>query len=228
MLSEGNILIYALKNQSKKTITNLLEKILKNSKQQGIDVNALQKITTNGSYIQSTNSILYTGEPNNLARIKAILASIDRTTAENKSLDDITFFLYEPKDLGICEFIQIIDEIAENLKDNNYPNQDLLHSLSNSTLIEGINSVLFIIANKSRQELDALLSSVTSSYDADFKKVGISHFFLYNIKQATEEQIRASLANLKDYLKNNKYPNENLINSISSIKWIKSSNSYYL
>lgn len=225
-LSNSNVFIYPLKHKTEKEITLTLDKIIKESKSQGLDAASLKSMVNSAAYVKSTHSLIFIGKPENLALMNGLLQNIDTKNTFLGS-SNATFFLFDPKGMNTAELSKVIKEIAENLSDSDYPNQALLQVLKNAKPIADLNSILFIVPEDTRAELVTLLNTILSSYSVDMTKTGISNFYLYNIKNASEEQLRTSLETLKNYLKKNDYPNKNLINTISSMRWIKASHSLF-
>ncbi len=225
-INPTNVLIYPLVYKNEEDIISILKSIFKESKAEGLDVSAIEKIVDNATYISSTHSLLMVGLPENLALIDGFLKNID---IGNTFLGttNTSFLIYEPQGMNVDEMLKVVDEIAENLQRSGYINQNLLYVLKKATPIYDINSILFVVPQDTRPELMSLLESIIGSYNADIDKTGISHFYLYNIQRATEEQMGDALCNLQEYLKSNEYPNENLIKAISSVKWIKATNSLF-
>jgi|GEM_PF-2174877 len=225
-IASTNILIYTLKHKGKDVIIKTLDRIIKESDKQGFSAEPLAKILKSVQYIRATHSLIFIGLPENLSLLTGLLENIDTKGAFLGS-ENASFFLYEPQGMNIDEFLKVIDEIAENLEVSGYPNESLLHVLTHGKPIYDLNSILFISPPDTKAELDTLLSSILSSYSVDLTKSGINNFYLYNIKLGKEEQINAALEKLIKYLKNNDYPNENLIKTISSKQWIKATNSLF-
>jgi len=223
-LNPTNVLIYPLIYKSEVDVVATLKNIFKESKDQGLDVSSLEKIVDSALYIRSTHSLLMIGLPENLALIDGFLKNID---VENTFLgsSNTSFFLYESDEISIPQMLKILEEISESLQKSGYLNQNLLYVIKNAVPIYDINSILFVVPQPTLIELKDLLESVTQSYSGDTGKTGVSHFYLYNIQKASEEQLGDALSNLVDYLKSHEYPNENLIKAISSMRWIKATNS---
>lgn len=221
-LSGENILIYPLQHSSKETILKTLRQIIDESKKQGLDSTTLKKIVDNSSFVKSTHSLIFIGYPENLALIEALIQNIDNPKNHLVSKKS-TFLLFEPKGLSVDDVLGVVDEVVDNLSENGYPNQVLIQTLKNAMPIRDINSILFMADPETEKELEDLLSSIVGSYNVG----DTSEFYLYNIKKASEEQMSDALRNLIDYLKKSDYPNTNLINTISSMRWIKASNSLF-
>jgi type II secretory pathway component GspD/PulD (secretin) len=221
-----NVLIYPLKHLSHNLSISILEKILKDSTNQGLDTTSLRNIVSNSSYIKSAHSIVFVGLPSNLALLLGLLQNID----VNNNLfgnDVVSFLLFETKGMNMDEILKIIEEISKNLAENGYPDQALLHVLNHASPIEDLNAVLFVVPSETKEQLVTLLNSIISSYNVDLEKTGISHFYLYNIVKSSQEQMADALKNLTTYLQGHDYPNENLIKTIQSMQWIKASNSLF-
>jgi type III secretion protein C len=225
-ITNSNVLIYPLKHKSREMIVSTLDKIIQESKDQGLDPQSLKYMIEHAAYVGSTHSLVFVGKPENLSLMSGLLENIDTSNTFLGS-QNASFFLFDPKGMNSIELVKVIKEISDNLKDSDYPNQALLHVLANAKPIPDLNSILFVVPPDTRPELVTLLNTILSSYDVDISKTGISHFYLYNIKNASEELLRDSLETLQKYLKNNDYPNKNLIKTISSLRWIKASHSLF-
>ncbi len=104
---------------------------------------------------------------------------------------------------------------------------------STSLLIETIHSMRYIRESHalfftgdpaSLKEISALLQGLDAAISTS--KEGASQgFYIYPIQYGTEEQIRRSLEKFSDNLENAEHPDENLIDAISSMKWIRENDS---
>jgi type III secretion protein C len=121
--------------------------------------------------------------------------------------------IYAVKNMQPTDLVALAKQILTPMAGTNHI--DLFgQNFSNSVYIV---STPFLIekANAVLQEIDKEAANVSSA----------ASFLIYNIKDAREEQIQEALTNLADHLEATHSPNKDLITTIDSLRWIKSSNS---
>lgn len=177
-LSSTNILMYQLKNRSEKMVINIIHQIIKESKQQGLNVDELEKIVDNALYIKATHSLAFIGLPHNLALINGLLENID-TGHSILGSDEASFFLFEPKGMSVDNMQKVLDEIAQNLKNSGYPNRPLIEVLQHASPIYPLNAILFVGNPESLEELQQILPSFDNNSS-------VSHELLTHAPPSTE------------------------------------------
>lgn len=225
-LTTSNVLIYQLKHKNREIAIATLYNIIKESNKQKIGTQGLKNLVDRANFLKSNNSLVFVGMPVNLALLQGLLNSID-TPGTFSGSEEATFVLFEPETMSVNDLLKILEEIAENLESSDYPNKHLLNSIAGASAMYELNSILLITTPKEKAELMTLLQSILASYNEDTKRSGISHFYLYNIQNSTEEQMRDSLCCLQEHLRSNQYPNHNLLTAICSMQWIRASNSLF-
>lgn len=151
---------------------------------------------------------------------KQSVSTISTTTAKNLAPDNVLVYKlkYKSSDEVEADLIKMVQAASSQ----NFESTGLNVVLANMKYIQSTNSLMFVGAP---QDLDIIGSFLKSIDNTNAPAIQPSSFLVYNIKHATEEQLRSSLHNLADYLETGKSPNESLILAIDSMRWIKATNS---
>lgn len=151
---------------------------------------------------------------------KQSIATIPITTAKNLAADNV--LVYKLKHKSSDEVEADLIKMVQAASSQNFESAGLNVVLTNMKYIQSTNSLMFVGAP---QDLDIIGSFLKSIDSTNAPAIQQSSFLVYNIKHATEEQLRSSLHNLADYLETGKSSNESLILAIDSMRWIKATNS---
>ncbi len=224
-LSAENVLIYKLQHKNAEEILASLKKIAEEANSQGFTSTGLGTVLLNAKFIKSTRSLMFIGPPATLSVVDALLKNVDAVTMTTLEVENSSFYFFEPQGISLEDTIKVLKEISANLKKNEYSRPGLIHTIDSARPILPLETILFTGSPETIMELKPLLTSVQDSVLSLEKVDGPYKFFIYNIKDANEEQIRSSLNNLADYLDSNHYPNTELIKAIRTMKWIKATNS---
>ena len=118
-----------------------------------------------------------------------------------------------------------IRQVKDNLVKMGATNQPLVQIINTMKFIRESHALLFFGEPKGLSELQNILKDLDAPYTPEELAVGIDGFYMYKIREGTEEQIANSLKQLVDSLKKANYPDTDLIQSIESMKWMKENNS---
>lgn len=154
-----------------------------------------------------TRHLIITDTASSIKTVEDLLLSLD--TAETA----YEVGIYVAKNIQAKDLVALGKQILLPMAGTNHidllsqPGSNSIYIVSTPFLVEKANSIL--------AEVDKEATKLNSS----------TPFLIYNIKQASEEQIHESLNNLADHLESTHSPNKELVSAIDSIRWIKSSNS---
>lgn len=224
VLSGENIFFYKVRNKSPQSIEKALENIGTSLEEQGYAPEGLLESIESARYINETNSFVFTGTPEALAKIKELLNEIDILTKPIPQSENSSFFIYKPKFKPALEVADIIRKIGENFISSGLADRHLINSIENLRVEEATNSLIFTGDTQSLDEIKELLNSIDVPTQSEINAKN-ARFYVYKIKYAQEEQIAQSLNTLADNLEDSPYPDKPLIEAIDSMKWIRETNS---
>ena len=178
---------------------------------------------------QSTQTIYIVSTPFLIDKTIAVLQDLDKqgittelslTATKNLSADNVLVYKLHHKSPEDAE--SDLKKMVQAASNQSFESSGLILALSNMKYIQSTNSLMFVGAP---HDLDIIGSFLKSIDNANTRINQQSSFLVYNIKHATEEQLRSSLHNLADYLETGKTTSQDLILAIDSMRWIKATNS---
>ena len=176
--------------------------------------------------IKENNSLLITGTAASIDQAKQLIEQFDVTgvhAAGSKS----SFFIYKPTQQS-ASFVQTqLRKLGEDLQSSGLIDPDLLSTIATMRYVETTNSILFTGTPAALEKIKDLLTRIDSlSPDqARIQKLGEVTFLVYKIQYVPSQQLLTSLKEVSLDLQHTGAVDADVAKSISSMKWIKESNS---
>ena len=224
VLTGSNILLYKIQYKAPNVIENSIRQISQNLEQQGFAPEGLLETLETAKYIPETHSMLFTGEPQTLKKVNELLSDIDSPGKPLTGSQNSAFFIYKVQYKTPEQLANLLDTFGEDLDESDFVDYNLINTIKSLKIMSSINSLLLTGDDHSIKELEGVLKTLDVPTQEQLEQLG-EKFFIYNIKNGTEEQIAKSLSNLADNLEEARYPDRELIDAIDSMKWIRETNS---
>jgi type III secretion protein C len=195
---------------------------------------SLLKAISSAKYVESTNSLIFTGTPDALQKIQTLIKDIDvppQTHAAIQHVGKTTFLLYKLKNAGSTQIITSIKSMTADLKKSGHGDKDFLSALNSMKYIPETNSLLFTGQEEALNRVQDLISQFDvaslSGKDKDVKPVvtGQPNFFLYKPQSLTGPSLQQILNDFADNLKLSGLSDPDLFNSINSMRWVETTHS---
>ncbi len=199
-------------------LANLLKDVTDQLKHDQLADPALIRALDSMKWVKSTNSIIFTGDPESLKKVDALIATLDVPTAKPGS--EKGFFLYHPQYSNREKTEAYLRQVADNL--NKKQEEDLIDTIRSSKWIDSSQSFMFSGSENSLNRIKELLSTYDAS--STVKPGSEKGFFLYHPQYSNRDKTEAYLRQVADNL--NKKQEEDLIDTIRSAQWIDSSQSF--
>lgn len=222
-LAPSQFFIYNPKNRSGEELQKSLSDIADNLKDSGLSDPAFLLTVDSVKWVPANNSLIFTGTPESLKRIHEMLDAMD-TARESRQKGEV--YLYKPKYVSNEMLQEALQELAQNLDTNNPTDISLQDAIENAKWIEDSQSILFRADSPTISRIKELLTDLDSP--EGLTGGGANTFVLYKLQHAPGNFIVDNLEHVADNLKSSKVPNQALIQTISSAKWIKDNNSILL
>lgn len=217
---QQNFFVYKIKSTPEKQLQTSLVTFAKSlDKNNPADVDLITTIDQR-KYIPESNSIIFTGSDNSIKRLQDILPSFDGEPSGSNS----QFLIYHPKFSSGLELEYSLKELVQQLKGNGLADPSLLKALESMKYVKTTNSLLFTGDAETLKKVQDLISDIdtTAKSPAAEQK---SNFFLYKPLHTTPDQIEKSLKDVAANLQKSGLADPALLNSIHSVKYIKSTQS---
>jgi type III secretion protein C len=216
---KSHFIIYNPVNQEGEVLYKDLEKIAKNLSDSGLENNDLLSTLNSVKWNPSSNSIIFTGNPDSLERVQKILTDLDKKSGQFAS----GIFLYSPQQVSPEELKSSLTKLEKTLKSEDPSNQDLIQAIQSSEIVPETNSILFKASEDTLSRIKQLIATLdTPGQGATDNSQG---FFLYKLQEAPGNAVIQHLKDLSEHITSDDPRNAGMIKSINSLKWVKENNS---
>jgi type III secretion protein C len=216
-----NIFVYKAVTRGSDEILSGLFSIAENLQKTGIPEGDLIHTIESARSIKETNSIMFTGSKDSIAKVKEFLTALDAPGAAG-SLKS-SFFVYRPKYRSAKELDASLKEMAENLKGSK-EEAALVQILQGAKINKTTNTILFSGDESQFSRINDLLTTVDTPSGKKTQEVK-NDFFLYKIQHASYEDLHSSLKGFAKNLDKSNVQDEGLIQAIEEMKPITETNS---
>ncbi len=176
-------------------------------------------------WVESTKSLVFTGDPDSLEKIQTLLVSLDNNE-KGYLTSASSFSIYKPKYVPVEEIQAALVDLAFDLKESGLDDPKLLKTLSSVRYVAATKSFIFAADQETLAKVQALLDSIDIvNASGSIQHVGNVTFFVYNIQNASATQLIASLKNFASQLEKSTVQDKSLADTLDKVRWIKETNS---
>ena len=216
---KNSFFIYRPEQRSAKEIDVALRDMIGSLKEtKGADEWLIQ-LVTNSKINQATNSIIFTGNESDFAKLKGILALLDSGGKKALAIKQ-GFFIYKIQQATFNELQASLNTFAKNLNKSNVNDEGIVKTIEDMKYIPETNSILFSGPDPALTRLQELVPTFDSG-----NTPAMNQFFIYKPKVQTGEALVKSLQEIEQNLKTDSLADPALLHTLSSAKYIKSTNS---
>jgi type II secretory pathway component GspD/PulD (secretin) len=220
-LKGDNVFVYKAEVKSGHDLLRALSEIATTLEKSGIPEGDLIRTIESAKSIPETNSLLFVGSVDAIAKIKEFLTSLDVVSKNDGTKN--TFFVFRPQNRSAKEINYGLKEMAEHLKETKGADDLLIQMILDAKVNQSTNTIVFSGEEMYFPRIKELLATI----DTVGKNRGAFHhtFFLYKIEHASAEELQQSLKNFAKNLDQSNVNDEGLIRTINDMKFVKETNS---
>jgi type II secretory pathway component GspD/PulD (secretin) len=220
LLDLTDFMMYTPVNLDGDTLLAAVENLSLNLHESGLANPVLIRTLQNARWVPSSKALVFTGPPETLAKIKALLPTIDRSGA---SAEKTEVFVYRPTNIPLSELVKALQNLESNLPHED----DLYEMLSSMKTAEDSQSIVLKGTKTATTKLQEILRILDSPEQAHLA-AGSSTYFIYKLKETSGDIIIQDLDKIVKNLKASGFDDRDFALAVNSIEWIKSTNSLYV
>jgi type II secretory pathway component GspD/PulD (secretin) len=168
---------------------------------------------------KDTNTIFIVSTPYLIERTLTIMDDLDTIAERNTALVNENIFVYKAQNQDPTELQKGLHQIVRALKAQKSPPLKLVTTLQQVQVLKEAHSLLFVGDGDTINKVKDILATLDNAL------VGKATFLVYKIEHSSQEQIANALAQTAKNLASTPNPDQNLIDAIQTIKWIREINS---
>lgn len=216
---KGNFLMFSPKNVSIDDIQASLKDIGENLRSSGLADPFLIESIKSMKKVPSTNSLIFTGDPQTLEKVQTLLNSIDHPTSKQaiQKVGKVTFWVYKIQKASPQQIITSIKSIATDLGKLDSSNKDFVRTLESIKYIKETNSLVFTGTQESLEKVEPLISKFdVPTEGAAAVQMG---YYVYKPQYIPGPELEQIIAHFAENLKSTNLENAPLFQVIESMKW---------
>lgn len=218
-----NIYVYKAMDRPSDEILKGLIDIASNLRKTGIPEGDLIETIDSARAVRETNSILFIGSKDSIAKVKEFLASLDVPGKEEGIKN--SFFVYKPQNKSAAEIEQALHEMAKNLNGSKGADETLIDMLMSVKVNNATNTLVFSGEESYFSKIKDLLVTIDNSNGKKPTAILKNNFFLYKIQHSSFSDLKDSLQNFAKNLNKSNVNDDGVIQSIDDMKYISETNS---
>lgn len=221
--SKSSFFIYKPTQQSASFIQSSLRKLGDDLQSSGlIDPDLLSTIATM-RYVETTNSILFTGTPAALDKIKDLLTRIDSLTPDEArihKLGETTFLVYKIQYLPSQQLLSSLKEVALDLQHTGVLDSDVVKTIHGMKWIKDSNSIVFTGSPETLQKVELILQKFDNPGLSGKADATLSNFVVYTPKNVPGDELIKILEDFEQNLISAGVADRGMYDSIRGLRWI--------
>jgi type II secretory pathway component GspD/PulD (secretin) len=222
--SSSNFFMYKPVHLPATQVENSLKDVSNNLKKAGlVDPNLLTTIDT-AKYVSATNSLIFTGTPDALAKIQTLIKDIDVPPAAHAPIQHIgktTFLLYKLKNASGPQVVTSLKAMTSDLKKSS-SDKDLVSALATMKYVKETNSLFFTGTEEALSKVQALIDKFDVTGLGGPKPEGVptaTNFYVYKPQSLPGPDLEKILSDFSENLKSSGLSDPELFNAIASTRW---------
>jgi type II secretory pathway component GspD/PulD (secretin) len=183
-------------------------------------------------YVESTNSFIFTGPPDALQKVQALIKEIDVPAQRHAPIQHIgktTFLLYKLRQASGPQITSSIQAIAQDLKATGVGDPDFLAALGTMKYVKETNSLMFTGTEEALTKVQALVEKFDVSALGPQKVEGLAagapNFFMYKPQSLTGPDLEKIIQDFAENLKASGLADPELFHAVNSMRWVEKSQS---
>lgn len=212
--------MYTPKYVKGQELLTAVENLSASLQQSGLANPALLNSLGSARWIPSSNSMVFTGSAESLARIKTLLPTIDQALEDR----DAQVYIYQTKFVGPAQLERYLVNLANNL-----PQKDEVGIvLKNMRVAQDSDSLVFKGPPSAIDKIKEILTVMDTQKMRQLIKSEEMTYIIYKLKNVSGQSIVKDVNSIEKKLKEAGLDNEQIVSALSSMEWIKSTNSIYV
>ncbi|MDN3507827.1 MAG: hypothetical protein P0S94_02770, partial [Simkaniaceae bacterium] len=187
--------IYKIKQANEEQISKSLNNLAENLEDSKYPDETLIAAIDSMKWVKETNSLIFTGSPGAITRLKEIVPTFDVEPGESRAgLNQIPastdFYIYTPQVRDGKRLLGTIDQIADNLRSSGLTDPAFLRALESAKWNPSTGSILFTGDTASLQRVKELVSTLDTEEEGNPSKVQI---FIYKPNYVPAKALQRAL-----------------------------------
>ena len=225
---KSEFFIYKAINRTPEQIIESLSYLAEDLEQSGlIDADLLHTMIS-AKIVASTQSIIFTGTPQALEKLKGVLQTADVVPSDGPSVQTIgkiTFLIYKIKYAEPTVMLTSMKSFASDLAKSNTQDKEISDIINSAKYIKETNSILFTGPEDQLSRVEKLADKFDVANPSTTMREPASSYVVYNPKYQSGDELISILCDFMQNLQSSGVTDRSLFDTISHLKYIDKTNS---
>jgi type II secretory pathway component GspD/PulD (secretin) len=231
----SNFFMYKPQHMSASHIETSLKDTAESLKKAGLADPQLLNTIASSKYVETTNSLIFTGNADSIQKVQSLLKDIDVPQKEHKQIQHIgktTFLLYKLKVAGGPQIMTSIKTMLADLKKTGGTDPDLIQALSTMKYVKETNSLFFTGTEQGLEKVQELVEQfdVTSLAAPSMAperpaQPGQENFYLYKAIILPVLDLEKHMTDFAENVRSSGLTDPELFSAISSMRVVEKTQS---
>ncbi len=224
---KSNFYMYKPHHMTATNIEKSLRDIGKSLSAAGLADPSLLSTINSAKYVETTNSLIFTGPPDTLSKVESLLKEVDVPPAKAAPIQHVgakVFLLYKLKSASGPQITASLEAMTTDLKKSGTSDKDFLQALGTMKYVKETNSLLFTGQEEALKKVEALVERFdVSGYGGSSTtapQITASNFFIYKPQSIAGPELEKLIQDFAENLKQSGLVDVDLFNAISSMRWV--------
>lgn len=224
----SSFLLYKPEQAPAEQIEKSLHEIAASLKKSDLADPALLAAIQSMKYVESTNSLIFTGTPPALDKLQTLLKDVDAPSPKRSKiqhLGKVTFLLYKLKHASGPQIISAIKGMSGDLKKSGTSDKDFILALQSVKFVKETNSLLFTGTPEALQRVDSFVldfdvpSLAAPPSSKTLSTMAHSNFLAYKPAAVPGPDLEKMMSDFSENLKMSGLTDPELFSAIDSMRW---------
>lgn len=232
----SNFFMYKPQHQTAAQIEKSLREVGTNLKSAGLADPFLLRTINSAKYVETTNSLIFTGNADSIQKVQVLLQDIDTPPKEHAPIQQIgktTFLLYKLKVAGGQQIVTSIQTMTADLKKAGGADPDLIKALNTMKYVKETNSLFFTGTEPALQKVQGLieqfdvtsLAPPTQRPEPTPSLPGQTNFYLYKPVSIPVQDLEKLMQDFAENVRSSGLSDPELFAAISSMRPVEKTQS---
>jgi len=228
---KSNFYMYKAQYMSAPSIEKSLRDVAESLTAAGLADPSLLASINSVKYVESTNSLIFTGPPEALTKIESLLKEIDVPAAKPSPIQQVgtrTFLLYKLKNANAAQITAAIRSITDEMRKAGGTDKEFIRALGSMKYVKETNSLMFTGDKEALEKVESLVERFDITGTEERTGVPLAtatNFFVYKPQSIAGPELEKLMLDFMDNLKQSGLSDNDLYQAITSMRWVEKTQS---
>ncbi|MEN9343935.1 MAG: hypothetical protein RLZZ453_722 [Chlamydiota bacterium] len=215
--SQSDFFVYHPKNKTGEALSQEVDQLAQNLSSSGFSDSHLLQALRSMHWNKGANSLVFTGTPAAIEKVKSLLATLDVKEGTPFSLQGTSFFVYTPKYLSVEEIQAALRAVLHSSTNTGLQDPSLVRTVNSMHTVDSSGAIIFSGPPDALQKIQQLLTAIDVPQVGEIEDVSDVTFLVYRAHYVAPDALAASMKQFAMHLDQGNVSNRNLIQALNNV-----------